>query len=143
MEQRMLKRAVTVVVFVLLWAPLSAQTLGTITGDVKDSSGATIPGSVVTVTNVGTNATRSQASNEVGAFTFPAMPPGVYVVKAELDGFKPAENRVELHVEQTLRVSFTLQIGNSTETTQVTGVAPLLSTENATVGTVIENRRIV
>ena len=42
---------------------------------------------------------RSQASNEIGAFTFPAMPPGVYVVKAELDGFKPAENRVELHVE--------------------------------------------
>jgi hypothetical protein len=47
---------------------------------------------------------------------------------------------VELHVEQTLRVTFTLEIGNITETTQVTGVAPLLSTENATVGTVIENR---
>jgi hypothetical protein len=71
------------------------------------------------------------------------MPPGVYVVKAELDGFKPAQNQVELHVEQTLRVTFTLEIGNITETTQVTGVAPLLSTENATVGTVIENRRIV
>jgi len=143
MEQHMLKRALTVVVSVLLWAPLGAQTLGTITGDVKDSSGATIPGSTVTVTNVATNAVRTQASNEAGAFTFPAMPPGVYVVKAELEGFKPSQNRVELHVEQSLRVSFTLEIGNFTETTQVTGVAPLLSTENATVGTVIENRRIV
>jgi len=139
----MLKRAVTVVVVVLLWAPLAAQTLGTITGDVKDSSGATIPGSTVTVTNVATNAARTQASNEAGAFTFPAMPPGVYVVKAELEGFKPSQNQVELHVEQSLRVSFTLEIGNFAETTQVTGVAPLLSTENATVGTVIENRRIV
>ena len=44
MEQRMLKRALTVVVSVFLWAPLGAQTLGTITGGVKDSSGATIPG---------------------------------------------------------------------------------------------------
>ena len=80
----MLKRALTVIVSVLLWAPLDAQTLGTITGDVKDSSGATIPGSTVTVTNVATNAVRTQASNEAGAFTFPAMPPGRYVVKAEL-----------------------------------------------------------
>jgi hypothetical protein len=139
----MLNRALTVVVFVLLCAPLYAQTLGTITGDVKDASGATIPGSTVTVTNVGTNATRTQASNEVGAFTFPAMPPGVYIVKAELDGFKPTQNQVELHVEQTLRVSLALEIGNITETTQVTAATPLLATENATVGTVIENRRIV
>src|SRR4030095_13128228 len=106
MQQRMLKRAVTLFVVVLFWAPLAAQTLGTITGDVKDSSGATIPGSTVTATNVATNATRTQASNEVGAFTSPAMPPGVYIVKAELEGFKPTQNQVELHVEQTLRVSF-------------------------------------
>ena len=86
---------------------------------------------------------RTQASNSVGAFTFPAMPPGVYLVKAELEGFKPAENRVELHVEQTLRVSFTLELGGITETALVTAVTPLLTTENATVGTVIENRRIV
>ena len=76
----------------------------------------------MTAQNVATNAVRTQASNDVGAFTFPAMPPGVYLVKAELEGFKPAENRVELHVEQTLRVSFTLEIGGFTETTLVTGV---------------------
>src|SRR6186997_479786 len=119
----MVKRIFGVVVCLCLSIPLYAQTLGTITGEVKDSSGATIPGSTVTATNVATNATRTQASNEVGAFTFPAMPPGVYLVKAELEGFKPAENRVELHVEQTLRVTFSLEIGNITETTQVTGVA--------------------
>jgi len=139
----MLKRALSVVVSLFLWTPGYAQTLGTITGEVRDSSGASIPGSTVTAQNVATNAVRTQASNNVGAFTFPAMPPGVYLVKAELVGFKPAENRVELHVEQTLRVSFALEIGGITETTLVTGVAPLLTTENATVGTVIENRRIV
>ena len=109
----------------------------------KDTTGAALPGSTVTAQNVGTNAVRTQPSNEVGAFTFPAMPPGVYLIKAELDGFKIAQNRVELHVEETLRVSFTLEIGGITETTEVTAVTPLITTENATVGTVIENRRIV
>ena len=91
----MLKRALSVVVSLFLWTPGYAQTLGTITGEVRDSSGASIPGSTVTAQNVATNAVRTQASNNVGAFTFPAMPPGVYLVKAELVGFKPAENRVE------------------------------------------------
>ena len=71
------------------------------------------------------------------------MPPGLYQVKAELQGFKTVQNAVELHVEQTLRVNFTLGVGTLSETTEVTGVAPLIATENATVGTVIENRRIV
>jgi hypothetical protein len=139
----MVKRAVGVLVFLCLSIPAYAQTLGTITGEVKDASGATIPGATVTAQNVATNALRSQASNEVGAFAFPAMPPGEYLVKAELQGFKAAQNTVELHVEQQLRVNFTLEIGTFAEATEVTGIAPLISTENATVGTVIENRRIV
>ena len=139
----MSKGALGVLVFLLLATNGFAQTLGTITGVVKDSSGGVIPGATVTAQNVGTNAVRIQTSNEVGAFSFPAMPPAEYLVKAELQGFNTAQNRVELHVEQTLRVSFTLEPGAVTENIQVTGVARLISTENATVGTVIENRRIV
>ena len=78
----------SVLVCLVLWTPAYAQTLGTITGEVKDSSGAAIPGATVTAQNVGTNATRTQQSNEVGAFAFPAMPPGAYLVKAELQGFR-------------------------------------------------------
>ena len=128
---------------VLLSVPCSAQTLGTITGEVRDSSGGLIPGATVTVTNTGTNATREVQSNEAGLYSFPALPPGNYVVKAELAGFTTATRPAELHVEQTLRVDFGLQIGTLAETAEVTGVAPLITTENATVGTVIENRRIV
>ena len=69
--------------------------------------------------------------------------PGTYTVKVELQGFKTVQNTAELHVEQTLRVDFNLEIGALSETAEVTGVAPLITTENATVGTVIENRRIV
>ena len=74
---------------------------------------------------------------------FAALPPGPYIVKAELQGFKTVQQDVELHVEPTVRVNFTMEIGTLSETAEVTGVAPLITTENATVGTVIENRRIV
>src|SRR5688500_6817905 len=70
------------VVLSLVAVPVSAQTLGTITGEVKDASGAVIPGAIVTATNTGTNAAREMPSNEAGAYTFAALPPGPYIVKA-------------------------------------------------------------
>jgi hypothetical protein len=131
------------VVFLLVASPLGAQTLGTITGEVKDGSGAIIPGAIVTATNTGTNASREMPSNEAGAYTFAALPPGPYVVKAELQGFRTVTQEVQLQIEATVRVNFTMEIGTLSETAEVTGIAPLITTENATVGTVIENRRIV
>ena len=117
-EQCMVKRAFGLVIVLCLSIPAYSQTLGTITGEVKDSSGATIPGATVTAQNVATNALRSQTSNEVGAFTFPAMPPGRYLIKAELQGFKTAQNTVELHVEEAVRVNFALEIGTFSEATE-------------------------
>ena len=131
------------VILLFLSAPSFAQTLGTITGEVKDSSGALIPGVTVTVTNKATNAVRTTTSNEVGLFDIPALQPGIYTVKSELDGFKTATRDVELQVQQTVRVNFALELGTISEQTTVTGVSPLVETSNATVGTVIENRRIV
>jgi hypothetical protein len=133
----------TVLVWFITCVPCMAQTLGTITGEVKDSTGGVIPGATVTATNTGTNATREAQSNGAGAYSFAALPPGPYSIKVELQGFQTVERRVELHVEQTVRVDVALAVAGLSETTQVTGVAPLITTENATVGTVIENRRIV
>ena len=82
------------VTWLLVSAAAFAQTLGTITGEVKDASGAVIPGVTVTVTNRATNATRTTASNAVGLFDFPALPPGSYTVKSEIDGFKTATHDV-------------------------------------------------
>ena len=129
--------------WLLLCSPCFAQTLGTITGEVKDSSGAVVPGVTVTVTNKATNAVRTSSSNEVGLFDFPALPPGMYTVKSELDGFKTATRDVELQVQQTVRVNFALELGTLSEMATVTGVSPLVETSNATIGTVIENKRIV
>src|SRR6185503_12340340 len=93
-----------------LSAPGFAQTLGTITGEVKDSTGAVIPGATVTVTNKATNATRTTPSNAVGLFDFPALQPGMYTVKTELEGFRTVTREVELQVQQTARVNFTLEL---------------------------------
>src|SRR5207237_7535747 len=64
-------------------------------------------------------------------------------VKSEFNGFKSATRELELQVQQTARVNFTLELGTISEMATVTGVSPLVETSNATVGTVIENRRIV
>src|SRR6266481_1611364 len=129
--------------WLLLCAPCVAQTLGTITGEVRDSTGLVVPGATVTVVNKATNATRTTSSNEVGLFDFPALQPGTYTVKSELEGFKTVTRDVELQVQGTTRVNFTLEVGTISEAATVTAVAPLVTNENATVGTVIENRRIV
>src|SRR5438876_4347115 len=82
--------------WLLVCVPSFAQTLGTITGEVRDSSGAVIPGVTVTVVNKATNATRTTVSNEVGLFDFPALQPGLYTVTGELAGFKTAIRDIEL-----------------------------------------------
>src|SRR5262245_49929781 len=120
-----------------------AQTLGTISGEIKDASGAIVPGATITATNKGTNATRDMQSNEAGEYSFAAMPPGVYEIKAELPGFKTVVQAVELQVAGAPRVNFKMEVGELAESMVVSAVAPLIVTENATVGTVIENRRIV
>jgi hypothetical protein len=129
--------------WLVLCAPSFAQTLGTITGEVKDSTGAVIPGVVVTVVNKATNATRTTTTNTVGLFDFPALPPGGYSVKSEIEGFKTVTRDLELQVQATVRVDFAMELGAISEQATVTGVSPLVETTNATVGTVIENRRIV
>src|SRR5262249_61802752 len=91
-----------------------------------------------------TNATRVVQSNEAGLYKVPALPPGVYNVKAELPGFRAIERgNVEVQVGSSNRIDFTLQVGEVSNVLEVIGGAPVLQTETTSVGTVIENRRIV
>ena len=122
---------------------LYGQTLGSIAGQVRDSSGAAIPEAKVTATNAGTNAQRTAVSNEAGDYAFPSLPPGMYTVTAERPGFKTlVRSQVEIQVQQNARIDFELQVGQISESVEVVANAVMV-TENATVGTVIENRRIV
>lgn len=131
--------------FLSLMLPAFAQApTGQITGSVTDPSGAIISGALVTATNVATNVRRETSSNEDGIFTLTALPPGVYTLQVEYKGFpKQVREGIELQVGQVAKIDFALQVGNVTETIQVTGAAPVLQAETAELGTVIENRRIV
>ena len=121
-----------------------AQTVGQVTGLVTDPSGGVIAGATVTITNSQTNVARKTITNSAGSYAFPALQPDVYRVKAEMPGFKgEVREGVVLEVEQIARIDFHLQVGAVTETVEVSGGAPLLTTESATVGTVIDNDRIV
>jgi hypothetical protein len=128
----------------LLAVPLCAQTLGEIVGEVRDSTGAVVPNATVTATNVATNAVRTTTTNEAGLYTFPALVPGTYTVRVEMRGFRTTvRSNIELQVQQTARIDFALEVGQIAEAIEVSGSAAILNTENATVGTVIENRRII
>src|SRR5437764_10749201 len=109
-----------VALLLLSGLPLLGQTLGEITGQVGDSSGSGVPNSAVTLTNTTTNAVRQTNSNEQGLYTFPSVPPGIYNLKVEHTGFKTAtSNNVEVQVQQTVRLDLTLQVGQVSESIEI------------------------
>ncbi len=123
--------------------PLLGQTLGEITGRVSDVNGGGIPNSALTLTNTATNAVRQTDSGSDGFYDFPSVPPGIYNLRSEHPGFKAAtSDNIEVQVQQTVRLDFTLQIGQVTESIEVSAAATMLQAENSTVGTVIGNASI-
>jgi hypothetical protein len=120
-----------------------AQTAASITGQVTDQSGAVAPKAQVTVTNTATNAVRETTSNSSGLYSFPELTPGTYQVKVAAPGFETmVKSNIELQVQQNARIDFTLAVGQASQTVEVSASGPLLNTEDATVGTVIEQQRI-
>jgi len=140
----MTKLPYSLLVAMALTLPCGAQTFGEITGVVTDPSGSAIAGANVTVTNKATGASRSAVSNEAGIYSLPSLLPGAYDLRIEKQGFRAASRPgIELQVQQTARVDAALQLGQVSEVVEVSAAGSLINTENATVGTVIENRRIV
>src|ERR1700730_1519773 len=106
----------------------SAQTVGEITGEVKDPSGASIANAPVTATNTATNVSRSTASNNAGVYSFPDLAPGTYQVKVAVPGFDTViKTNIELQVQQTARIDFTLAVGQTTQTIEVSSAAESLT----------------
>ena len=136
-----LSNAVFALVIGLLAAPAAAlaQTgAASLTGIVSDQSGATVPGATVTATNQATNVAYAGVSNEAGNYTLTTLPVGIYVVKAEVSGFKTATTKpIQVEAKQIVRLDFKLELGAIEELVEVTGTSPVLQTESATVGEVI------
>ena len=133
--------------WVLLLCPSSlfaqGSSAGTITGAVTDPSGAAVPGAAVTVRNVATNFTRDMKTAEAGLYSFSNLPIGTYEMRASAAGFQAVRvGDIILDVNGTRRVDVQMTVGQMTETVNVEATAPLLNTENASTGQVIESKRV-
>jgi hypothetical protein len=129
----------------LLAVPLAAQVgRGSIQGTISDSSGAVVAGANVTILNVGTNAAFTTVTSAEGYYSAPTLAVGNYTVSVEKQGFKRAvRTGIVLQVDQRAQVDVTLDVGGVTESVQVQAEAPLVDTGGASIGKVVENRRVV
>ncbi|MBK7930767.1 MAG: carboxypeptidase regulatory-like domain-containing protein [Bryobacterales bacterium] len=116
---------------------------GTISGVVTDQQDAIISGAQVEIKNTGTNAVFRTQTNDSGNYTAPGLPIGDYEITAQLQGFKrTVRSGIRLQVNQNAQVNVRLEVGQLAESVEVTGEAPLVDTGSATLGAVIENRRV-
>ncbi|MGC2673347.1 MAG: carboxypeptidase regulatory-like domain-containing protein [Candidatus Acidiferrum sp.] len=124
--------------------PASAQMdRGAITGRILDSSGAVVLKATVTVTNKATGVVSSTPVNGDGEYQVLALIPGTYSVKVIADGFESAvQNDIDLHVQDRLAINFTLKVGSMQQEVVVTAAEPLLQTQTADVGSVVDTQKV-
>jgi hypothetical protein len=104
-----------------------------VTGTVRDPSQVVVPGAQVTVAETETNLTRKGKTSDVGVYYFGALPRGPYKITVEKQGFKTWEGTFLLEVGQSAVVDAVLQVGDLKTVVEVTGAAPLLSTQSEAV----------
>lgn len=127
---------------------LSLNTFGQVasaelSGTVLDSSGAAVASAAVTATNLATNLARTATSDSTGKYIITLLPPGDYSLSVEAPGFrKLVQSGITLQINQQAHVDLTMQLGQVSETVEVTGQAPLLETESSSLGTVV-NQQLV
>jgi hypothetical protein len=131
--------------FLAAASPAAAQSLfGTILGKVTDSSQAVVPNAKVTIRNTATNTARSLITDSSGDYQAPTLPVGEYEVTCEARGFKRAVTRsVNVAVDQRVRVDMQLEVGAVEQVVEVSTAAPLIETDTASQGMVVDNQRIV
>ncbi len=112
----------------------------TLSGTVVDQNGAVVPGAEVKILNPATAFARQTTSNDSGGYTFPLLPPGVYSVTAQRDGFAPIRvENVLLNVGDQKALKIELKTGDITAQVQVLSEAPLIN-ESPAVATTIDRQ---
>ncbi|HWQ55812.1 MAG TPA: TonB-dependent receptor [Bryobacteraceae bacterium] len=129
---------------VLSCLPLAAQDArGTITGRVADPTDAVIANAEVRATNVATGVAAVTRTNESGNYVLAYLIPGTYTVEVEIAGFKKfVRQGIGVRVGDNVNVEAKLEVGSQAETVQVTAETPLLETVDASLGQVVDERRI-
>jgi hypothetical protein len=114
------------------------ETTSAIVGEVRDATGAVVPGATVSITNYATGLKRIARTDDAGRFNFPQLRPGTYSVKVQAEGFEPHQNdNVSSGLGQKQTVDVTLRVAHSDEAVEVNGEAPLINPENANTSTTL------
>ncbi len=128
----------------LLAAPLLGQSqLASITGIVTDTSGAVIPGVTVKVDNADTGESWTSETNPTGLYTILAIKPGPYRLSADSEGFKGfRQTGIVLETGRQARLDIEMEVGSVTDSVTVEAAVPLLKSESAAIGMVVDNQTI-
>jgi hypothetical protein len=114
----------------------------TLTGVIRDPSDAVIPKAKVTVTSLATGVASTVTTTNDGTYLVVNLAPGEYLVQAESAGFQRFEQTVQLEIGARARLDMALTVGSIGETVKVEGVTPLVNTETAVVGTVVDRNEV-
>jgi hypothetical protein len=134
----------------VLWLGIAAPsaaaaqtTTAAVLGNVVDAQKAILPGAMVTATNVETGAVTTEVTDGRGRFRLAGLRPGIYDLRAELQGFAPSERKgVQLFLGQEATIDFELGLANVRETLTVTAEAPLVEVTKSEVSTVVDKKQI-
>jgi hypothetical protein len=116
---------------------------GAISGIVRDQTGAIVPQAEVTIRSVATNETRSVTTQENGAFVFPLLPPGEFVLEVMMGGFRPARREgVRVNVTETTDLSVELQLEGITDSVEVSATTEIVQSKSQALGRVVDSRAV-
>src|SRR5215469_10443595 len=117
---------------------------GSIVGSVTDASGSGVPQAAVTLTNLGTGERRSMQTGASGGYDFVNLVPGQYKVDVEKTGFRHfAREPITVEVQSAVRIDVPMQVGEMTQTVEVLAETPLLQTETASLGQIVDSRKVL
>jgi len=141
---RLRSLAVLFLLAVTMNCALWAQGLGTIVGTVTDPTGAIVPAAKVKITDEATTQARDGTTNAQGYYVFPSLRPSTYTVSVDASGFAPTIIKsVKLQADESVTVNVTLTVKQTKESITVEAAASQVNTTTATVGEVVDTRRIV
>src|SRR5438128_3451479 len=117
---------------------------GSIVGSVSDATAGAVPQANVTLTNLGTAERRNMQSDSSGNYQFVNLVPGQYKIEVEKIGFRRfARDPITVEVQSTVRIDVGMQVGDVNQVIEVTAQTPLLQTENASLGQVVDSRKVL
>jgi hypothetical protein len=123
--------------------PAHSQVTGaTLTGTITDPSGGVVTGATITATNTATGISRDVKSDASGLYTIPNLVPGPYDIKVSATGFSTSAQSIALAVGQQQQLNFSLKVGQTSTTVQVTEAAPQIDLTSSAVSGQVESETV-